>query len=133
MSAAPELDQVRHAGLRVGGADVAAAGGRTYAVSNPATGALLAHVADAGSEDVTRAVAAARAAFAEGTWRRMPAPRRGEVAREIRSGLLSINSDSSSYIQAPFGGYGQSGLGKEQGLEGLYDFTEVKNIYVSDR
>ena len=55
------------------------------------------------------------------------------VGREIRSGLLSINSDSSSYIQAPFGGYGQSGLGKEQGLEGLYDFTEVKNIYVSDQ
>ncbi len=55
------------------------------------------------------------------------------VAREIRSGLLSINSDSSSYIQAPFGGYRQSGLGKEQGLEGLYDFTEVKNIYVSNR
>ncbi|HUZ55314.1 MAG TPA: aldehyde dehydrogenase family protein [Streptosporangiaceae bacterium] len=55
------------------------------------------------------------------------------VGREIRSGLLSINSDSSSYIQAPFGGYRQSGLGKEQGLEGLYDFTEVKNIYVSNR
>ncbi|HXY43724.1 MAG TPA: aldehyde dehydrogenase family protein, partial [Acidimicrobiales bacterium] len=55
------------------------------------------------------------------------------VAREIRSGLLSVNSDSSSYIQAPFGGYRQSGLGKEQGLEGLYDFTEVKNIYMSDR
>ncbi|HUZ27519.1 MAG TPA: aldehyde dehydrogenase family protein [Streptosporangiaceae bacterium] len=54
------------------------------------------------------------------------------VSREIRSGLLSINSDSSSYIQAPFGGYGQSGLGKEQGLAGLQDFTEVKNIYVSD-
>jgi acyl-CoA reductase-like NAD-dependent aldehyde dehydrogenase len=55
------------------------------------------------------------------------------VAREIRSGLLSINSDASSYIQAPFGGYRQSGLGKEQGLDGLFDYTEVKNIYVSDR
>jgi acyl-CoA reductase-like NAD-dependent aldehyde dehydrogenase len=55
------------------------------------------------------------------------------VSREIRSGLLSINSDSSSYIQAPFGGYGHSGLGREQGLEGLHDFTEVKNIYVSDQ
>src|SRR5579875_201674 len=55
------------------------------------------------------------------------------VGREIRSGLLSINSDTSSYIQAPFGGYRQSGLGKEQGIEGLFDFTEVKNIYVSDR
>jgi acyl-CoA reductase-like NAD-dependent aldehyde dehydrogenase len=54
------------------------------------------------------------------------------VAREVRSGLLSINSDTSSYLQAPFGGYRQSGLGREQGLEGLYDFTEVKNVYVSD-
>lgn len=35
--------------------------------------------------------------------------------------------------RAPFGGYRQSGLGKEQGLDGLIDFTEVKNIYVSDR
>jgi acyl-CoA reductase-like NAD-dependent aldehyde dehydrogenase len=55
------------------------------------------------------------------------------VSREIRSGLLSINSDSSSYIQAPFGGYRHSGIGREQGLDGLLDFTEVKNVYVSDR
>ena len=55
------------------------------------------------------------------------------VAREIRSGLLSINSDSSSYIQAPFGGYQQSGLGKEQGMAGLHEFTEVKSVYVSDQ
>lgn len=55
------------------------------------------------------------------------------VAREIRSGLLSVNSDNSSYLEAPFGGQKASGLGREQGLEGLYDFTEVKNVYVSDR
>jgi acyl-CoA reductase-like NAD-dependent aldehyde dehydrogenase len=54
------------------------------------------------------------------------------VAREVRSGLLSINSDSSSYLEAPFGGRKQSGIGREQGLEGLYDFTELKNVYVSD-
>jgi acyl-CoA reductase-like NAD-dependent aldehyde dehydrogenase len=55
------------------------------------------------------------------------------VSREIRSGLLSVNSDSSSYLQAPFGGYRHSGIGKEQGLDGLLDFTEVKNVYVSDQ
>ena len=55
------------------------------------------------------------------------------VARAIRTGLLSINSDSSSYIQAPFGGYRRSGLGKEQGLDGLWDYTEIKNVYVSDQ
>jgi acyl-CoA reductase-like NAD-dependent aldehyde dehydrogenase len=81
MSAAPDLDEVRHTALRIGGEQTPAAGGRRYAVSNPATGALVAQVADAGSEDVARAVAAASAAFAEGTWRRMPAPQRGEVLR----------------------------------------------------
>ena len=60
---------------------MAAAGGRTYPVRNPATGALVAHVADAGRDDVARAVAAAQAAFAEGIWRRTPAPQRGEVLR----------------------------------------------------
>ena len=54
------------------------------------------------------------------------------VAREVRSGLLSINSDNSSYIEAPFGGRKQSGIGREQGLEGLLDYTELKNVYVSD-
>jgi acyl-CoA reductase-like NAD-dependent aldehyde dehydrogenase len=79
MSTAPDLDQVRRTGLRIGGEDLAAASGSTYAVSNPATGALVADVADAGAQDVARAVAVARAAFAEGAWRRTPAPRRGEV------------------------------------------------------
>jgi acyl-CoA reductase-like NAD-dependent aldehyde dehydrogenase len=55
------------------------------------------------------------------------------LAKELRAGLLSINSDSSSYLEAPFGGRKTSGFGKEQGLEGLLDFTEVKNVYVSDR
>jgi betaine-aldehyde dehydrogenase len=54
------------------------------------------------------------------------------VAREIRSGLLSINSDNSAYLEAPFGGRKQSGMGREQGLEGLLDFTELKNVYISD-
>lgn len=54
------------------------------------------------------------------------------VVREIRSGLLSVNSDSSAYLEAPFGGRKQSGIGREQGLEGLLDFTELKNVYVSD-
>ncbi len=54
------------------------------------------------------------------------------VARQIRSGLLSINSDSSSYLQAPFGGMGLSGFGKEQGMDGLEEFTELRNIFISE-
>jgi phenylacetaldehyde dehydrogenase len=55
------------------------------------------------------------------------------VGREIRSGLLSINSDSSAYLEAPFGGVKRSGIGREQGLEGLLEFTELKNVFISDR
>lgn len=54
------------------------------------------------------------------------------VARQIRSGLLSINSDGSSYLQAPFGGMGLSGFGKEQGMDGLEEFTELRNIFMSE-
>src|SRR5579875_201176 len=66
-------------GLRIGGREVPAAAGRTYLVSNPATGAAVAEVADAGPEDVALAVGAGRAAFAEGPWRRVPPPQRGEI------------------------------------------------------
>ncbi|HEX7609251.1 MAG TPA: aldehyde dehydrogenase family protein [Solirubrobacteraceae bacterium] len=50
-----------------------AADGRTLATVDPATGRAIAQVAHAGPEDVTRAVAAARAAFSEGPWGSMPA------------------------------------------------------------
>jgi acyl-CoA reductase-like NAD-dependent aldehyde dehydrogenase len=55
------------------------------------------------------------------------------VSREIRSGLLSVNSDTSAYLEAPFGGVKRSGIGREQGLEGLLEFTELKNVFISDR
>ncbi|MGO8949981.1 MAG: aldehyde dehydrogenase family protein [Ktedonobacterales bacterium] len=52
------------------------------------------------------------------------------TARRIRSGVLSINSNSSVHIEAPFGGYKQSGIGRELGLHALSLYTEVKNVYV---
>ncbi len=55
------------------------ADGRTYDDFNPATGALLAHVADAGSQDVDRAVESARAAFERGKWSTMAASRRAKI------------------------------------------------------
>ncbi|PWT78164.1 MAG: aldehyde dehydrogenase, partial [Chloroflexi bacterium] len=52
------------------------------------------------------------------------------TARRVRSGVLSINTNSSVHIEAPFGGYKQSGIGRELGLHALSLYTEVKNIYV---
>lgn len=55
------------------------------------------------------------------------------VARAIRTGNLSVNSSSSVYLQAPFGGVNQSGLGRELGMHALEHYTEVRNIYFETR
>ena len=50
------------------------------------------------------------------------------VAKRIRAGALSVNGGVSITGDLPFGGYKQSGVGREWGLEGIEDFTEIKAI-----
>ncbi len=51
------------------------------------------------------------------------------VARAIETGVLSINSNSSVRVQTPFGGFKQSGVGRELGPHALDHYTEVKTVY----
>lgn len=51
------------------------------------------------------------------------------VARAIKTGNLSVNSSSSVFLQAPFGGYKQSGLGRELGMHAMESYSETKNVY----
>jgi acyl-CoA reductase-like NAD-dependent aldehyde dehydrogenase len=53
------------------------------------------------------------------------------VARGIDSGVLSINSNSSVRVSTPFGGFKQSGFGRELGMHALAGYSEVKNVYVA--
>jgi acyl-CoA reductase-like NAD-dependent aldehyde dehydrogenase len=53
------------------------------------------------------------------------------VARAMRTGGIGVNSNSSVFPQAPFGGYKQSGIGKELGMEGLVHNTEQKSVFIS--
>ncbi|MBA3425408.1 MAG: aldehyde dehydrogenase [Rubrobacter sp.] len=53
------------------------------------------------------------------------------VARRIETGVLSINSNTSVRVAAPFGGFKQSGVGRELGPHALDAYTEVKNVYIS--
>lgn len=53
------------------------------------------------------------------------------VARSVESGTLSVNSNSSIRVQVPFGGFKQSGTGRELGMEGLRSFTEHKSVFIS--
>jgi betaine-aldehyde dehydrogenase len=51
------------------------------------------------------------------------------VARALETGVISINSNSSVRVTTPFGGFKQSGVGRELGPDALEHYTEVKNVY----
>ncbi|MBT9254287.1 aldehyde dehydrogenase family protein [Phycicoccus sp. MAQZ13P-2] len=53
------------------------------------------------------------------------------VSRGIEAGNLSVNSHSSVRYSTPFGGFKQSGIGRELGPDALDAFTEVKNVFIS--
>jgi acyl-CoA reductase-like NAD-dependent aldehyde dehydrogenase len=53
------------------------------------------------------------------------------VARALRTGVLGVNTNSSVFPQTPFGGYKQSGIGKELGMEALAHNTELKSVFIS--
>jgi acyl-CoA reductase-like NAD-dependent aldehyde dehydrogenase len=53
------------------------------------------------------------------------------VSRAMQAGNLSVNSHSSVRYWTPFGGFKQSGLGRELGPDALNAFTETKNVFIS--
>jgi acyl-CoA reductase-like NAD-dependent aldehyde dehydrogenase len=53
------------------------------------------------------------------------------VARALESGALSINSNLSVRVTTPFGGFKQSGVGRELGPHALEHYTELKNIFMA--
>ena len=54
------------------------------------------------------------------------------VSQAVRAGNLSVNSHSSVRYWTPFGGFKQSGIGRELGPDALTAFTETKNVFISD-
>jgi betaine-aldehyde dehydrogenase len=53
------------------------------------------------------------------------------VARAFETGAISVNSNTSVRVTTPFGGFKQSGLGRELGRQALEGYSEVKNVYIS--
>ena len=54
------------------------------------------------------------------------------VARKVESGVLSINCNNSVHVEAPFGGFKQSGIGRDLGMSAMEGYTELKNIYIAE-
>lgn len=85
--------------MYIDGKFVNAASGKTFPVYNPATGEVMAHVPEAESEDVDRAVNAARRAFDEGPWPRMSASERGRLIWKLAD-LLEQNLEEFAEIES---------------------------------
>ncbi|WP_308119402.1 aldehyde dehydrogenase family protein [Streptomyces sp. JJ38] len=81
-------------------------------------------------EDAVRLANATPYGLSGSIWTRDGA-RALRMARAVAAGNLSVNSHASVRYWTPFGGYRQSGLGRELGPEALEAFTETKNVYLS--
>ncbi len=53
------------------------------------------------------------------------------VVRAVEAGVLSVNANTSVRVQTPFGGFKQSGFGRELGMHGLDGYSEVKSVFIS--
>lgn len=84
--------------LLINGRWVDSASGKFFAVTNPATNLVIAEVAEAGPEDVSSAVAAARKAFEEGPWSRMSAAERGRCLYRVAQ-LLRERAESLAVLE----------------------------------
>jgi acyl-CoA reductase-like NAD-dependent aldehyde dehydrogenase len=52
------------------------------------------------------------------------------VARALDTGVISVNSNSSVRVQTPFGGFKQSGFGRELGMTALDGYSELKSVFI---
>ncbi|HEX9942692.1 MAG TPA: aldehyde dehydrogenase family protein [Thermoanaerobaculia bacterium] len=100
-------DHPQEQGLWIDGKSVPARSGRSAPVLNPATGEVLAQVAQGGPEDVGAAVAAARRSFEQGEWRRATAAERARVllrlAEGIRAAAEELAARESRNVGKPIG------------------------------
>jgi aldehyde dehydrogenase (NAD+) len=53
------------------------------------------------------------------------------VAAAIRSGIVWVNTYRAISPVAPFGGFGQSGYGRESGMDAIYEYTRTKSVWIN--
>src|ERR1700687_3336882 len=85
--------------LLINGKWVDSASGKTFPTINPSTGEVITQVAEADAADVDKAVAAARAAFDKGPWRKMSASQRGVLMNKLAN-LIEKHTDELAQLES---------------------------------
>jgi len=98
VSCAPETNALPQTKLLINNEWCSSVSGETFATVNPATGEEICRVASAQAEDVERAVQAARAALARGTWRKLNASERGRLLYQLAD-LIEENAEQLAMLE----------------------------------
>src|SRR5881296_1705838 len=85
--------------LLINGKWVDSVSGKTFPTINPSTGEVITQVAESDAPDVDKAVAAARAAFEKGAWKKMPASQRGLLMNKLAD-LIEKHADELAQLEA---------------------------------
>lgn len=83
-----------------------------------------------GEEEAVRIANDTNFGLAAGLWTR-DLGRAHRVARQLQAGQVYINEYPSGGIETPFGGYKQSGIGREKGREALHHYTQLKTVIIN--
>ena len=108
---------------------VANAGPDSYLAQNEVFGPVLALFPFSSEEEVLKAANSTRYGLAAGLWTR-DVSRAHRVAGQLDAGTVWVNMYRAMAPQSPFGGYKESGVGRQNGIDAIREYVQTKSIWV---